>query len=111
MPEKLTIKEVLAEIKEVVETRQSQVKSPEWWLDRAFMLNGLLPDLNDNLIKEEMNYNQEVASAVEDLDMSVAQAERKVKSTSETYRMYQYLKARKKVVEEMIMLSKKKYKE
>ena len=110
MSKELTIKEILDEIKIVVQTRQSTVKSADWWLDRAFMLVGLLPDLDDELIETEINHNQEVAKAIEELDISVAQAERKVKASSKNYKMYRYLKERKSVVDEMIKLSKKRYK-
>jgi len=107
----LTIREILEDISEVVKNRQSQMKEPDWWLDRAFMLNGLLPELNDELIVAEMNYNREITSAIDDLDISVAKAERRVKGNSNTYRLYKYLKERKKTVEEMILLAKKKYKD
>jgi hypothetical protein len=103
MNTKQTIKSVLLEMKLSVELQETH--SPNWWIDKALMLNVLWQDLKEEMTKWEMLYNQEIVDYIEQ-GKKISEAERIVEAKSENYRMYKYLQGRDKIVDEFIKLAK-----
>jgi len=115
MTNKITIKIILQEMKNVVEAQQ--IKSPGWWLDQAINLTALWQDLKDELTKAEIDYLRVVNVIEEDQDCSHAKAVTEAKSVKplndlpiNEYQMFKYLEGRDKIVKEFIMLAKKRSK-
>lgn len=100
--EKITIKKILEEIKEIVE--QQKTVSPNQWLDYALQLTGLWADLKSELLKAEIEYSCELAKLMEE-DMTKAKAEVLAK-TKPSYELWKYLLGRDKLVEEFVKLCK-----
>lgn len=103
--DKQTIKTILVEMKEAVENRVTV--SPTKWLEWAFSLNVLWQDLKAEMTKYEMLYKQEVVNEIEK-GSKVSFATLKIEASSENYKMYSYLKGREEILENFIMLSKKR---
>ena len=93
-------------MKEAVEDRVTV--SPTKWLEWAFSLNVLWQDLKAEMTKYEMLYKQEVVDLVEKEERKISFAQLKVEAGSENYKMFSYLKGREEILENFIMLSKKR---
>jgi hypothetical protein len=100
---KQTIKSVLLEMKLSVELQENH--SPNWWIDKALMLNVLWQDLKESMTKFEMVYKSEVVELIEQ-GKKISEAERIVEAKSENYKMFKYLQGRDKIVDEFIKLAK-----
>ncbi len=105
MENKRTIKVILSEMQSAVE--EHKTLSPNDWINWALELASLWEFLKDELVKYEIMYIQEVNVLCEQ-GKKLAQAEREVKAKSDTYKMYRYLQGRDKVIEQYILLSKKR---
>src|SRR3990167_7873994 len=111
--EKITIKSILGEMQETVE--DGIIKSPSWWLDCAIKLSALWQNLKDEKTKAEIAYLRVVEEIMtQDNTISYARAQIKAKTRVHTggeaneYRLYRYLDVRDKIVEQYIMLAKKR---
>ena len=112
--EKITIKSILGEMQETVE--DGIIKSPSWWLDCAIKLSALWQNLKDEKTKAEIAYLRVVEEIMtQDNTISYARAQTKAKTKLPTlsgevseYQLYRYLDGRDKIVEQYIMLAKKR---
>lgn len=80
--------------------------SPGLWLDGAAKLVSLMGSLDDELIDAELKYRNIRTFYIDD-DKTAAEAEARAKS-SEAYRNYLHLKAKKERIQEFINISKKR---
>lgn len=99
----MTIKDLLQEITNV--TREGQILPPSFWLDKAFLIVALWPQLKDDLTLAEMAYKHEISLLIED-GVAVSRAEFAIKGLSASYKNYCALKARDEIVEHTINLCK-----
>lgn len=107
-----TIKSILDTLKEAVET--SQTNSPVWWLDNAMKLAVLRQDLQEEMVKAEIAYRNEVVQLT-NMDVPTNKAENDIKGRAlregekmTAYQFYNYLRTRDSVVQEIIRISKKR---
>lgn len=110
---KRSIRLILSEMKVAVE--EKQIISPTQWIDWALELNTLQQDLKTEMIKAEIQYKHDVWEFLEaDEKRSHVKAETAVQcrinedGTMTSYEKYRYLTERDKLIEEFIMLAKKR---
>lgn len=87
--------------------QNEEIRSPDWWIDKAVILNALRQNLEDACVVAEMSYKKEIAQHIADGD-KITEAKLKVESTSEQYRLYNNLMAQSEIVKEQINLAKKR---
>lgn len=100
-----TIKGVFEEYAQAIGTSNSN--NPTWLLERAQELLNLWPELKSELIKYEMLYKAEIEKLISE-GSKISQAELKVESSSENYKIFKYLEARDEVLKEQVNMAKKR---
>jgi hypothetical protein len=107
-----TIKTILLEMKTAVSEKQTI--PPTQWIDWALELNTLWGDLKMEMVKAEIEYSREIVDLMTIQELAKNKAELIAKSKFQgeglmsPYEKYQYLKGRNEIVEEFIMLAKKR---
>lgn len=108
---KITIKEILDEMRGVVENQE--VRGPGWWLDKAQQLAVLRQTLQSEMVKAEILYRNEIVELATSLPYNKAEnmvKGRKLKEGEKmtAYEFYNYLRTRDKVVEEIMRIAKQR---
>lgn len=106
------IKSILDKMKQVIET--NDIRQPSWWLDEAQKLAVLRQDLQNQLVKAEIKYRNEILRLTEQ-DIPYNRAENMVKGRElvgkekmTVYEWYNYLRTRDDVVTDIISIAKKR---
>lgn len=101
----MTIKETIEEMAQTV--KDGKIMSPDYWIDRALDLTVQWQELKDRLTEYEMAYKAEVVDLIEQ-GTKISQANLMVEAKSNNYKQYCYLKSRDLIVDQMVMLAKKR---
>ena len=100
-----TIKDILEDMRKAVD--ENRVCSPVDWLNWAFGLNVLWQDLKTEKTKFEMLYKSEIVDLIEK-GRKISEADRIVEARSDNYKMFKYLQGRDEIIENFILLAKKR---